>query len=69
MSTGIMETVAQGVTLVRIWTTSSAVRILRMYEVSYAMRATVSRWLALVSSCEASRSVSVCVRLNRADWK
>jgi len=43
MSTGIMETVAQGVTLVRIRTTPSAVRILRMYEVSYAMRATVSR--------------------------
>jgi len=30
MSTGIMEIVAQGFTLVRIWTTPSAVCILRM---------------------------------------
>jgi len=30
LSTGILETAAQGVTLVRIWTTPSAVRILRM---------------------------------------
>jgi len=38
MSTGIMETLAQGVTLVQIWTTHSAVRILLIYHRKCAQR-------------------------------
>jgi len=49
MSTGVMETVAEGVTLVRIWTKFSAVR-------SLLTRATVSRWLI---HCKQLRKLTV----------